>query len=305
MALAQAQVDIMALFGEVGTAVLNGFCPECGCPSPGPVREGQVVVCPACGCSYTVRRALSEEDRAALEKLIGHVLERFEKEHVRPLAEKDRAWLAAQLRGYAERMFEEVRPIHERLGELPTRDDLEEALNRLRREIIAYIQELVERLVPKHPGLITVGRDEVRVMLEEFIRILRESGLGLLPPQPREPKVWLAYTDMRGRKRIIRVRKGMIIGRSGLDVVVKDEEKRVVRKLGVQDGCVSGVHAMLVFSGGKPVLKVLTERKTNTKIGHRIGGKVVETVVQKGTYPLEDGSIITLGFTRFEVICSD
>jgi len=327
VALAEAQVDIMALFGDVRTAVLNGFCPECGCPSPGPVREGQVVVCPACGCSYTIQRVLSEEGRAALEKLIGHVLERFERERARPLAEGVKTSLSAALKSYAERVLNNIKLIHERLGELPTKEDLEESLRVFHEKIIAYFMKLSEELGEQRSGLISVEKrleviedevsalsEEVRrvfyvinVRLEELFSILKERGLGLLPPELplRRPRVWLAYRDMRGRKRIVLAQDGMIIGRSGLDVVVKDEEGRIVRKLGVQDSCVSGIHAMLVFSGGRPVLKVLTERKTNTRIGHKIGDEVVETVVQKGTYPLENGSVITLGYTRFEVICSD
>ena len=249
--------------------------------------------------------------RSALEKMIKHVLEKFEKEHARPLTDEVRIWLAAQLRSYAE--LDELRRIHQKLSELPTKEDLNESLRDLCGAIIAHLRGLNEKLSAEHPGLISVekhlgeikskmgslGEDiyTVKVMLKELRDLLRERDLELLPRSlhPRKPGVILAYEDAQGRKRYISAWDGMIIGRSGLDVVIKDEEGRVVRRLGVQDLFVSRMHAMLLFSGNKPVLKVLTDKESNTRTGYKIGDKIVETIVQKGTYTLEDGCIINAG----------
>ena len=320
-----AQVDITALFDAVRTVVLNGFCPSCGFPFNEPVREGEVVVCKACGYSYTAKRVLSDEGKAALEKMVEHVLRRFVEEHARPLAEDVKAWLAAQLRNYAELVLEEVRVLHDRLGEMPTKEDLEEGLRGLHEAIVAHLTKLGEEFRAQRSDLISVKKEletvegavsflgeeirreiyVIKVMLEDLVQLLRERKLGLIPEglTVKKPMVFLAYKDMWGRRRIIPVQEGMIIGRSGLDVVIRDAHGKVVRKLGVQDICVSRVHALLMPSGGKLKVRVLTERKSGTKIGLKVGDRVVEEVVQKGTYTLEDGQVLTLGFTRFEVIC--
>ena len=204
----------------------------------------------------------------------------------------------AGMLGYRE-ILDRITSLEERFAKLEERfANLEERFARLE-EKFAKLEERQTRLEEEM-------RDTRRVLtiIAHRFGVISESSFREGMKYVVEEVLGVAKVS----RQILRDDEGLVYGHPSdveVDVVIKDEEGRVVRKLGVQDGCVSGVHAMLVFSGGKPVLEVLTERETNTRIGHRIGDKVVEAVVQKGTYPLKDGSVITLGFTRFEVICSD
>ena len=140
-----AHVDFAKIFGEIRTAVANGFCPHCGAMLNEKVPYDTEVRCKYCGGLFLAKKMLSEPDKRTIEALVDNVLSKYSSLLATAMKEQEER-VREVLVQYAERCIEQAGQFYKRLQRLPTVEELTSLMEDSTSKVLKVLSELGEKV---------------------------------------------------------------------------------------------------------------------------------------------------------------
>ncbi|OYT25987.1 MAG: hypothetical protein B6U95_08185 [Thermofilum sp. ex4484_82] len=291
--MAEGEIGIEDILGEIRTVMLSIPCPYCGKIPNKPIKPGMEVQCSACGHFYTVEKTLNETTKNAIKKIIDQVLQKYDRK-LEDFGEN----MANTFISYADQTIREIRRFYEKSRQLPTKSDVEELLlnstNMIMNTIASYIEALQKQLGEEHAGIKLeikrIGEQVISIkgLLKPIIDLVKGLPGPLLPSLTPPREIRLTYEDDRGQIREFSLPKGeIIIGRDPHGFEIQARTPKEILNLGIFDATIGRKHMKIFFNGKNVCIEDL-----KSKNGTYINGEKLEPYKK---YIVKDGDEILLG----------
>lgn len=274
--MSEDYVKVEELLSEVKTRILSVPCPDCGGLPEEIVKPGTSVKCKYCKTIYCIENSLNQTSHEALRNIVNSIVSdaigRFD---INTEANAKELYI---LQEYAKEVIKETRTLHDVLGRLPSREELDTKLLEPTKNILETIASSSARLLNGQENIsvkvdkVTGGIDSIRISMTEVKKLLQriEGTYSKNWQNTKEKqKATLLYQDIQDKTRELAF-KDIIIGRLNrceLVAIFPDNDDEI-QNLWLTDPTVSRKHARITATDDDIIIVDLAS-KNGTYLNNR------------------------------------